>query len=423
MRQQPGCDPPSESLGFVSPGRPEQIYGEDAKRASWAPPSWAPSGLAVAYSRDPESVGVTAPSGPVGDDGPGLFPAWADNSIAVTVGASLQLIELTSGARRVLVPAYVKPTQSTGLAAWSPDRQRLALGVMVNNLEGAIGIVNADGTGYRTIAPGPNQAVNPTWSPDGQRIAFETNREGNFEIYSVRLDGTDVRNLTRAPQGDDRMPAWHGNTIAFISNRDRRSGDPYGFSLFTISPDGSNLQWHAGDLHPYSPVAWSPDGSQIAFASGRECLRWGIYVFDRRTEGVRRLTNQCSFGGTTGDDILRGTPFRDFLHGGDGRDRIFGLAGPDLLRGDLRRDHLHGGAGPDILFGGRSDDVVLGGDGDDHIVTDDRGHDRVFGGKGDDLIDSGAHTRDEIWCGPGRDTVTADRLDRVARDCERVRRG
>jgi Ca2+-binding RTX toxin-like protein len=426
LRQQPGCDPPAESLGFVTPGEPEQIYGEDAKRTSWAPPSWAPSGLAVAYSREFESVGVTAPSGPVGDDGPGMFPSWAGDSIAVTVGSSLQVIQLGDAvaARRVLVPAYVKPTQSTGVAAWSPDGRWLAFGWKSTEVEGgAIAVVRADGSDFRVLALGPNQSVNPSWSADGQTIAFETNRDRNFEIYSVRLDGSGVRNLTNAPQGDDRMPAWQGNTIAFISNRDRKPGELYGFSLFTMSPDGTNLRWHAQDLHPYSPLAWSADGSRIAFASGRECKRWGIYVFDRQTDGVRRFTNQCTFEGTSGDDVLRGTPFLDFLNGGPGRDRIYGLAGPDRLSGDLSRDYLDGGSGADELNGGRSDDVVLGGDGNDHILTNERGRDRVFGGNGNDLIESAGGSRDVVSCGSGRDTVVADRIDRVARDCERVRRG
>jgi hypothetical protein len=423
VRQQPGCDPPAESLGFVTPGQAEETFGADARRTSWAPPSWAPSGLAVAYSRERESVGVTAPSGPVGDDGPGLFPSWAGDSIAVTVGSSLQLIELLAvGGRRVLVPSYVKPTQSTGVAVWSPDRSRLAFGVMLDAGEGGIGIANADGSGVRIIASGANQSVNPTWAPDGQTIAFETSRDRDFEIYSVRADGTHLRNLTNSPQGDDRMPAWSGDTIAFISNRDRRSADPYGFALFTIAPDGSNLQWHAEDLHPYSPLSWSPDGSQIAFASGRQCLRWGIYVFDRRTDGVRRLTNQCEFAGTLGNDLLRGTPFLDFLNGGPGRDRIYGLAGPDRLTGDLGADYLDGGPGSDVLYGGRSDDVVRGGDGNDRIFTEDRGRDHVFGGRGNDVIVSGGGTRDVIWCGTGRDTVVADHLDRIAADCEQVRR-
>jgi dipeptidyl aminopeptidase/acylaminoacyl peptidase len=423
VRQQTGCDPPAESIGFVAPGRAAQIYGADGRRTSWAPPSWAPGGLALAYGGDAESVRVTAPSGPVGDNGPGLFPSWAGNAIAVTVGSSLQLIELIVGTRRVLVPSYVKPTQSTGVAAWSPDGRWLALGVMSTTVEGgAIAVVRADGSDFRLLAHGLNQSVNPTWSPDGETIAFETNRDRNFEIYSVRLDGTQVRNLTQSPQGDDRMPAWHGSTIAFISNRDRRAGELYGFSLFTMTGEGRAQTWRAGDLHPYSAVAWSPDGSRIAFASGRECLRWGIYVVQLADDSVQRLTNQCSFNGTSGDDVMRGTPFKDFIHGEGGRDVIDGLGGPDLISGGLARDHLDGGPGNDILIGGRSDDVVLGGDGNDRISTDDRGHDRVFGGRGDDLIESGSGSRDVIVCGPGRDTVVADRLDRVARDCERVRR-
>jgi len=369
VRQQPGCDPPAESLGFVTPGQTEQIFGADSRRTSWAPPSWAPSGLAVAYSREHESVGVTAPSGPVGDDGPGLFPSWAGDSIAVTVGSSLQVIELgaASGVRRVLVPSYVKPTQSTGVAVWSPDRSRLAFGVMLDVGEGGIGIANADGSGFRVIARGANQSVNPTWSSDGQTIAFETSRDRDFEIYSVHIDGTQLRNLTNSPQGDDRMPAWSGDTIAFISNRGKPAKVLYGYNLWTMSGDGSDQRERTGDLHPYSAVAWSPDGAQIAFSSGRECLRWGIYVLDVATSRDRRITNQCRFTGTNRDDVLRGTPFKDFIVGRGGN------------------DHLYGGRGNDTLTGGPGRDVIV--------------------------------------CGPGRDAVTADRSDRVEADCERVRRG
>jgi Ca2+-binding RTX toxin-like protein len=66
--------------------------------------------------------------------------------------------------------------------------------------------------------------------------------------------------------------------------------------------------------------------------------------------------------------------------------------------------------------------VVLGGAGNDHIWTDGRAHDHVYGGSGNDVIDSGSGSRDVITCGGGRDTVRADRLDRVARDCELVTR-
>ena len=395
VRQQPGCDPPAESLGFVTPGEAERTYGSDVKRTSRAPPSWAPSGLAVAYSRHFDSVGVTAPTGPVGDDGPGEFPSWAGNDIAYTIENEVRVLRLGDDSRRTVFTNYIKPSQSNGVPMWSPDRTRLALGVTdLRSGEGAIAVIDADGSGSRLVGAGQNQAVNPTWSPDGRTIAFETNRDRNFEIYSVRVDGTQLRNLTNAPGGDDRMPAWSGNTIAFISNRDRKPGQLYGFALFTLSPDGSNLQWHAEDVHPYSPPAWSPDGSKIAFASGRQCLRWGIYVFDRTTDGLRRVTNQCVFEGTLRADVIRGTAFLDFINGGPGRDRLYGLAGADRIDGDLGGDYLDGGPGRDELLGGR----------------------------GNDLIKSAGGSRDVVSCGPGRDTVRADRLDRVMADCERVTR-
>jgi len=333
MRQQPGCDQPPESLGIVRPGSDEEIVSGNGRRASNAPPSWDPNGLAVAFGSERDTVAVDAPGGPVGDDGPGAFPSWAGSSIAATVGSSLQVLELGVDTRRTLIPNYVKPTQSNGVAVWSPDRTRLAFGVMLNAGEGGIGLVDRDGSGFHVIAPGPNQSVNPTWSPDGDTIAFETNRGGNFEIYSVRTDGTDMRNLTRSAQGEDRLPAWKGDTIAFISNRDRSRNEPYGYDLWTMSADGSSQRWRADDVHPYSAAAWSPDGSQIAFSSGRECLRWGLYLLDIATDGVRRITNRCQFTGTNHEDILSGTPFKDFLYGGGGDDYLFGLQGPDLLCG------------------------------------------------------------------------------------------
>ena len=384
MRQQVGCDPPEESLGFVTPGEGEKVYGRDGRRRSWAPPSWAPSGLAVAYGRERESIGVTAPTGPVGDDGPGLYPSWAGNFVAATVGTSLQAFELIADTRRTLIPDYVKPTQSNGVAAWSPDHTRLALGVMLDPSTGGIAVVDAGGSGFRVIAAGRNQSINPTWSSDGKSIAFETNRDGDFEIYSIHADGTDLRNLTNLSNADDRMPAWHGSTIAFITDRHRAPSDNFGFALYTMTDEGRAQTWRAADLHPYSPPAWSPDGSKLAYSSGRECLRWGIYTLDLATNHSERLTNQCQFLGTAGNDVMRGTPFWDYLGGGAGNDVISGLGGPDQISGGPGNDRLDGGRGADHLLG-----------------------------------EAGVDT---IRCGPGRDFVIAERKDHVSRDCEHVQR-
>ena len=61
----------------------------------------------------------------------------------------------------------------------------------------------------------------PAWSPDGKRIAFYSERDGNAEIYVMNADGTGVTRLTRHERGR-RLPAWSpdGRTISFDSDRD-----------------------------------------------------------------------------------------------------------------------------------------------------------------------------------------------------------
>ena len=88
-----------------------------------------------------------------------------------------------------------------------------------------------------------------------------------------------------------------------------------------------------------------------------------------------------------------------------------------------------GTAGTNGLFGQRGDDVIRGlgsgslTSGHMDVLAGDLGNDRILGGGGADLIESDNRRRDVISCGPGVDSVLADNLDRIARDCERVRRG
>jgi TolB protein len=74
----------------------------------------------------------------------------------------------------------------------------------------------------------------PALSPDGKRVVFMSRREGNWEIYVVNKDGTDLQRLTDDP-ADDGLPTWSpdGNAIAFVSNR----GGPW--AVWAMTPDGS----------------------------------------------------------------------------------------------------------------------------------------------------------------------------------------
>src|SRR2546422_7198617 len=75
------------------------------------------------------------------------------------------------------------------MSVWSPDDQRIAF---VSERDGSpqIYVMNGDGSNPTRLTQGGAVDVLPTWSPDGRRIAFQTNREGNNEIYEMNADGS-----------------------------------------------------------------------------------------------------------------------------------------------------------------------------------------------------------------------------------------
>jgi TolB protein len=100
-------------------------------------------------------------------------------------------------------------------------------------------------------------------SHDGNRIAFESNRDGNWEIYIAEPDGSNPLRLTTAP-GADIQPAWSPDDrrIAFTSHRDGKS------AVYVMDRDGRNVRSVVQVPSARLPV-WSPDGEGIYFVSER----------------------------------------------------------------------------------------------------------------------------------------------------------
>src|SRR3954451_16005810 len=67
--------------------------------------------------------------------------------------------------------------------------------------------MNADGTAQTNLTNNPGGDATPTWSPDGAKIAFSSDRDGNSEIYTMNADGTGQTRLTNAPM-TDIFPTW-----------------------------------------------------------------------------------------------------------------------------------------------------------------------------------------------------------------------
>ena len=95
-------------------------------------------------------------------------------------------------------------------------------------------VMNADGSAPRLLADDAS-AASPAGSPNGQSVAFMSQRDGNWEVYRVKLDGTGLTRLTNNGASDG-LPVWSpdGSSIAFASNRDA------GWAIWAMNADGSN---------------------------------------------------------------------------------------------------------------------------------------------------------------------------------------
>lgn len=102
-----------------------------------------------------------------------------------------------------------------------------------------------------------------SWSPDGEKVLFQSNRSGRYQLYILDLKTLNLDQLTNN-DGDNIHGDWSTkNKIVFISNID---GDN---ELFTINPDGAEQQQLTFNTVRDVLPSWSPDGEMIAFASYR----------------------------------------------------------------------------------------------------------------------------------------------------------
>jgi TolB protein len=139
-------------------------------------------------------------------------------------------------------------------------------------------LMHADGTGIVPVSLHRGSDNEAAWSPDGKQILFSTNRDGNYEIYIMDVDGQNQRRLTNDQASDHDPSMSKDGRIVFCSDRDGT------YDIFIMNETGEEVsklfERTSSDRYP----VWSPDGTQIAFSSFGGTEDSGIYIMD--IEGI-----------------------------------------------------------------------------------------------------------------------------------------
>ena len=279
-------------------GNPSPLVSDPAEQSNIA---WAPDGSRLAfYSRrgerwhldivDADGSGLTTIADGLVTGHDPIPPVWSPD------GSRLAFESEHEGDMEV----YVVDADGTGLTnltrnsahdsgpSWSPDGSRIAFS---SDRDGNtdIYVMNADGSRGTRLTEHPAVDTAPAWSPHGERIAFMSFRDGEAEIYAVNADGSGLTNATRNPAANfpggpvgHHPPAWSpdGSRIAFVSNRDGNA------EIYVAVADGSGVTRLTEDPADDVSPAWSPDGLWVAFVSSGD-----VYIVAADGRGSIRLTD------------------------------------------------------------------------------------------------------------------------------------
>ena len=349
---------------------PSSSQGEDFQA------TWAPDGKWLAFTST-RSEGPHDPDNPTSNssDDREIYRMNADST-------NEQQLTATSSRNSDEQPS-ISPDGTK--IAFASNQHNTAFGVGPDQLD--IYVMDADGTNVQrlTTDAAPNsptlnlesRSQNPAWSPDGSRVAYESTRSGNSEIWVMNSDGTGEPVNVSNHESWDSDPAWSPDDtqITFTS---RRAGqdDIWAVDAPPIAPTTA-AAFSALDVGADAAMAASAPRNLTANSS----IRAGSPDWGTAPSGGGSV---CTISGTSGANTLNGTSGADVICGLGGNDTVYGAGGNDVIKGGSGSDTLKGQGDDDQVIGNAGSDKLFGGGGDDTVNSKDSV-------SGNDALDGGTH--------------------------------
>jgi Tol biopolymer transport system component len=281
-----GLTLPQGSAGAVTPGANGKVVCEGGRGDPRNP---------EVFSINPDGTGETVLTDhPARDGDPSFSPDGTKIAFESFRSGGSEVWVMNADGTGLTQLTFNGPAEDRG-TSWSPDGTQIAFhsarfpaaepGPGHSALE--IFTMNADGSNQVRLTNNNFQDSLPSWSPDGTKIAFNSNRDLDQEIYVMDVDGSNQTRLTFSP-GEDAHPMWSpdGTRIAFHTRRFRT------LDIMVMNADGSNVRriTSTDDTHEFFPV-WSPDGTRIAFTGNTlDPSGFDVYVMDADGGNITQLT-------------------------------------------------------------------------------------------------------------------------------------